>query len=57
MQNLVWATAYDVIAIAAAAGAFLHWGITFPMSLGALAMNLSTVIVAVNAQFLRHLRL
>jgi P-type Cu2+ transporter len=57
MQNLVWATAYNVIAIPAAAGAFLHWGIALPMSIGALAMNLSTVIVAVNAQFLRHFRL
>ena len=57
MQNLVWATAYNVIAIPAAAGAFVHWGVTLPMSVGALAMNLSTVIVAVNAQFLRHFRL
>jgi Cu2+-exporting ATPase len=57
MQNLVWATAYNVIAIPAAAGAFVRWGITLPMSIGALAMNLSTVIVAVNAQFLRHFRL
>ena len=57
MQNLVWATAYNVIAIPAAAGAFVHWGITLPMSIGALAMNLSTVIVAVNAQFLRGFRL
>jgi Cu2+-exporting ATPase len=57
MQNLMWATAYNVIAIPAAAGAFVHWGITLPMSIGALAMNLSTVIVAVNAQFLRHFRL
>ena len=56
MQNSVWATAYNVIAIPAAAGAFVHWGITLPMSIGALAMNLSTVIVAVNAQFLRHFR-
>jgi len=40
MQNLVWATAYNVIAIPAAARAFMHWGITLPMSLwGALVMN------------------
>lgn len=57
VQNLVWATAYNMIAIPAAAGAFVHWGITLPMSIGALAMNLSTVIVAVNAQVLRHFRL
>jgi Cu2+-exporting ATPase len=47
MQNLVWATPYNVIAIPAAAGAFVRWGITLPMSIGALAMNLSTVILAV----------
>ncbi len=40
-----------MIPIAAAAGAFVHWRITLPMSIGALAVNLSTVIVAVNAQF------
>jgi Cu2+-exporting ATPase len=57
VQNLGWATAYNVIAIPAAAGVFVHWGIAFPMSVGALAMNLSTVIVAVNAQLLRHLPL
>ena len=57
IQNLGWATAYNVIAIPAAAGVFVHWGIGLPMSVGALAMNLSTVIVAVNAQLLRHLPL
>ncbi len=57
VQNLGWATAYNVIAIPAAAGVFVHWGIGLPMSVGALAMNLSTVIVALNAQLLRHLPL
>jgi Cu2+-exporting ATPase len=57
VQNLGWATAYNVIAIPAAAGVFVHWGIALPMSVGALAMNLSTVIVAVNAQLLRRLPL
>jgi Cu2+-exporting ATPase len=57
LQNLGWATAYNVIAIPAAAGVFVHWGIGLPMSVGALAMNLSTVIVAVNAQLLRRLPL
>jgi len=56
VQSLVWATPYNVIAIPAAAGAFVHWGITLPRSIGALAMNLSTAIVALNAQFLRHFR-
>lgn len=57
VENLGWATAYNVIAIPAAAGAFVHWGIALPMSVGALAMNLSTVIVAINAQLLRRLKL
>ena len=57
VQNLVWATVYNVVAIPAAAGAFVHWGIALPMSVGALAMNLSTVIVAINAQLLRRLDL
>jgi P-type Cu2+ transporter len=57
VQNLGWATAYNVIAIPAAAGVFVRWGIGLPMSVGALAMNLSTVIVAVNAQLLRRLPL
>lgn len=57
VQNLGWATAYNVIAIPAAAGVFVHWGVALPMSVGALAMNLSTVIVAVNAQLLRRLNL
>jgi P-type Cu2+ transporter len=57
VQNLVWATGYNLVAIPAAAGVFVHWGIALPMSVGALAMNLSTVIVAVNAQLLRRVKL
>jgi P-type Cu2+ transporter len=57
VQNLGWATGYNLVAIPAAAGVFVHWGIALPMSVGALAMNLSTVIVAVNAQLLRRLKL
>ncbi len=40
-----------------AAGLFLRWGIELPMSVGAVAMSLSTIIVAANAQFLRGLKL
>jgi Cu2+-exporting ATPase len=57
VQNLLWATAYNVIAIPAAAGLFIPWKINLPMSVGALAMNLSTIIVALNAQLLRRVRL
>jgi Cu2+-exporting ATPase len=45
------------VAIPAAAGLFFRWGIELPMSVGAIAMNLSTIIVAVNAQLLRGLKL
>jgi Cu2+-exporting ATPase len=57
MQNLVWATGYNAIAIPVAAGVFAPWGFVLPMSIGALAMSLSTVIVAGNAQLLRNLDL
>ena len=57
VQNLVWATAYNLIAIPAASGLFVRWGIDLPMSVGAIAMSLSTVIVAANAQLLRRLKL
>jgi len=57
IQNLVWATAYNLLAIPLAAGVLAPIGIILPMSVGALAMSLSTVIVAVNAQLLRGLRL
>jgi Cu2+-exporting ATPase len=57
IQNLVWATAYNLVAIPAAAGLFGRWRVELPMSVGAVAMNLSTIIVAVNAQLLRRLKL
>ncbi len=56
IQNLVWATAYNLVAIPAAGGLFVRWGVELPMSVGAVAMNLSTIIVAVNAQLLRRLK-
>ncbi len=57
VQNLVWATGYNVVAIPVAAGVLVPWGIDLPMAAGALAMSLSTVIVAVNAQLLRGVQL
>ena len=57
VQNLVWATAYNLIAIPVAAGLFLRWRIDLPMSVGAIAMSTSTIIVALNAQLLRRLRI
>src|SRR5712664_730734 len=57
IQNLVWATAYNLVAIPAAAGLFVRTGLDLPMSVGAVAMSLSTIIVAANAQLLRRLKL
>jgi Cu2+-exporting ATPase len=57
IQNLVWATAYNVIAIPVAAGAFAFAGVTLPPAAAAVAMSASTIIVAANAQLLRRLDL
>jgi Cu2+-exporting ATPase len=57
VQNLVWATAYNLIAIPVAAGLLVRWRIDLPMSVGAIAMSTSTIIVALNAQLLRRLRI
>jgi len=57
IQNLVWATAYNLVAIPVAAGLLVHWGFDLPMSVGAVAMSLSTIIVAANAQLLRGIKL
>ena len=57
VQNLVWATAYNLIAIPIAAGVLVPWGLDLPMAVGAIAMSASTIIVAANAQLLRRARL
>src|SRR6202165_1659002 len=57
VQNLVWASAYNLVSIPIAAGLFVRWGFDLPMSIGAVAMSLSTIIVAANAQLLRRLKL
>ncbi len=57
IQNLMWATAYNLVAIPVAGGLFVRWGFDLPMSVGAVAMSVSTIIVAANAQLLRHLKL
>jgi P-type Cu2+ transporter len=57
IQNLVWASAYNLIAIPVAGGLLVRWGVDLPMSVGAVAMSLSTIIVAANAQLLRRLKL
>jgi P-type Cu2+ transporter len=57
VQNLVWATGYNALAIPVAAGVLAPIGFVLPMSVGALVMSLSTIIVAANAQLLRGIRL
>ncbi|HEY8179300.1 MAG TPA: heavy metal translocating P-type ATPase [Candidatus Limnocylindria bacterium] len=57
VQNLVWATAYNAVAIPVAAGLFVPLGFSLPMSIGALVMSVSTIVVAANAQLLRGLKL
>jgi Cu2+-exporting ATPase len=57
VQNLLWATAYNLIAIPVAAGLLIRWGVDLPMSVGAMAMSISTIVVALNAQLLRRLKL
>jgi P-type Cu2+ transporter len=57
IQNLIWATVYNVVAIPVAGGLFVRWGFDLPMSVGAVAMSVSTIIVAANAQMLRRLKL
>jgi Cu2+-exporting ATPase len=53
IQNLAWATGYNVIAIPLAAGILYRFGILLPPALAAVFMSASTVIVAVNARLLR----
>ena len=53
VQNLFWATGYNVVAIPLAAGVLFAWGIILSPAMGAVLMSLSTVIVAINARFLK----
>ena len=57
IQNLVWATGYNLVAIPIAMGVLTPWGIDLPMAVGAIAMSVSTIVVAANAQLLRRLQL
>ena len=53
-QNLAWATGYNVMAIPVAAGAFSSAGLAMPPAVAAIAMSLSTIVVAANAQLPRR---
>ena len=54
IQNLLWATGYNVVALPLAAGVLAWAGIVLSPAVGALLMSISTVIVAINAQLLRR---
>lgn len=56
-QNLWWATGYNLIAVPLAAGVLAPIGFVLPMSVGAILMSISTLVVALNAQLLRRLDL
>lgn len=57
VQNLWWAAGYNIVAIPLAAGVLAAWGILLTPALGAVFMSASTVIVAINAQLLRRVKL
>ncbi|HEX2088442.1 MAG TPA: copper-translocating P-type ATPase [Actinomycetota bacterium] len=57
IQNLVWATGYNAFALPIAAGALAWAGVTLAPAVGAILMSASTIVVAINAQLLRRLRL
>lgn len=56
-QNLWWAAGYNLLSVPLAAGVLAPIGFVLPMSIGAILMSLSTVVVALNAQLLRRIDL
>ncbi len=54
IQNFIWATGYNIVAIPLAAGVLISAGIIISPAVGAILMSLSTIIVAVNAQLLKR---
>ena len=53
IQNLVWATGYNVVALPLAAGVLYKWGILLSPAAGAVLMTVSTIVVAINASMLK----
>jgi len=53
IQNLIWATGYNVIALPLAAGVLYNWGILLSPAAGAALMAVSTIVVAINASMLK----
>ena len=56
-QNLVWATGYNIIAVPVAAGVLAFAGVVLSPAAGAVLMSASTIVVALNAQLLRRMKL
>jgi Cu2+-exporting ATPase len=56
LQNLAWATGYNVVGLPLAAGVLAGAGFLMPPAVGAVVMSVSTIVVALNAQLLRRLR-
>ena len=57
VQNLWWAAGYNIFAIPLAAGVLAPWGILLTPAIGAVLMSASTVVVAINAQLLKRVKL
>ena len=53
IQNLFWATGYNIVALPLAAGVLINQGIVISPALGAVFMSLSTIIVSINARMLK----
>jgi P-type Cu2+ transporter len=57
LQNLAWATGYNLVAVPLSAGVLAWAGVTLAPAVGAILMSLSTIVVALNAQLLRRVDL
>ncbi|MEH1130833.1 heavy metal translocating P-type ATPase, partial [Micromonospora sp. CPCC 206061] len=57
VQNLGWAAGYNIVAIPLAAGVLAWAGLTLSPAIGAVLMSASTIVVALNAQLLRRVKL
>ena len=57
IQHLIWATGYNVVALPLAAGVLAPFGILLSPAVGAVLMSISTIVVAINAQLLRGVKL
>ena len=53
IQNLIWATGYNIIALPLAAGVLYSYGILLSPAAGAVLMSVSTIVVAINARTLK----